>query len=164
MGLPLPTRRSFFGILIGSISAVVGAMMAVPLTRFALSPIFRRSPQSDWCPIGAPADFAGPDPVRAEVEVHRTDGWRSSTVKQTVWACKDPSGGVRVLSSTCPHLGCVVSWSAQRQSFLCPCHKGVFGKNGELVSGPPPRGLDPLPTKIEEGRVWVRYQYYLPGS
>ena len=27
-------------------------------------------------------------------------------------------------------------------------------------AAPPPRGLDPLPVKVEGGKLWVKYQYY----
>ncbi len=155
-----PSRRSFFGILIGSISAVVGAIMAIPLARFALHPLFHAGGGADWYPLGKPEDFSGADPVRAEVEVRKVDGWRASAVKQTVWVTRDAAGQLRVLSAVCTHLGCVVPWSAEQKLFACPCHKGFFAKDGTHVSGPPPRGLDPLLSKVEDGKLWVKYQYF----
>ncbi len=40
-------------------------------------------------------------------------------------------------SSRCPHLGCQVHYAAGDDRYLCPCHQGVFDKNGKPVSGPP---------------------------
>ncbi|MGH9315907.1 MAG: ubiquinol-cytochrome c reductase iron-sulfur subunit [Thermoanaerobaculia bacterium] len=154
------SRRSFFGILVGSISAVVGALMAIPLARFALHPLFHPGGGADWYPLGAPEDFSGADPVRAEVEVRKVDGWRASVVKQTVWVTRNAQGQLTVLSAVCPHLGCVVPWGAEQKMFACPCHKGFFAKDGTRISGPPPRGLDPLLWKVEDGKVWVKYQYF----
>ncbi|HVT61094.1 MAG TPA: Rieske (2Fe-2S) protein [Thermoanaerobaculia bacterium] len=156
----VPTRRSFFGVLVGSISTVVGALMAVPLLRFALHPLFDSTSGTDWFPLGSPEEFGGADPVRAEVSFRKTDGWRVSQVKQTVWVTHDSSGQLRVLSGTCPHLGCVAVWRDDQKSFVCPCHKGTFAKDGERLAGPPPRGLDPLPVKVEGGKLWVKYQYF----
>jgi menaquinol-cytochrome c reductase iron-sulfur subunit len=155
-----PSRRSFFGILVGSISAVVGALMAIPLARFALYPLFHPGGAADWYPLGTPEDFSGPDPVRSAVEVRKVEGWRASVVKQTVWVTRTAQGQLTVLTAICPHLGCVVPWSAEQKMFACPCHKGFFAKDGTRVSGPPPRGLDPLPSKIEDGKLWVKYQYF----
>lgn len=40
-------------------------------------------------------------------------------------------------SNSCPHLGCKIHWEAREESFLCPCHQGVFNADGIAVSGPP---------------------------
>jgi menaquinol-cytochrome c reductase iron-sulfur subunit len=157
------TRRSFFGVLVGSISAVVGALMAVPLVRFALDPVLRSGGGVDWFALGGPEELAAAaakEPVRAEVSFRRVDGWRATTVKQTVWVTLGAKGGLVVLSGTCPHLGCVAIWHGDRDRFVCPCHNGNFDRRGERVSGPPPRGLDPLPVKVEGGKLWVKYQYF----
>lgn len=50
--------------------------------------------------------------------------------------------GVAAFSRRCTDLGCLVSWSKQREQFVCPCHQGVFDKTGRNVAGPPPRPLD----------------------
>jgi menaquinol-cytochrome c reductase iron-sulfur subunit len=157
------TRRSFFGVLVGSISAVVGALMAVPLVRFALDPVLRGGGAADWFALGSPEELAtaaATEPVRAEVSFRRVAGWRATTGKQTVWVTTGAKGGLAVLSGTCPHLGCVAIWHGDRGRFVCPCHNGNFGRHGELLSGPPPRGLDPLPVKVEGGKLWVKYQYF----
>jgi menaquinol-cytochrome c reductase iron-sulfur subunit len=159
--LPPGTRRSFFGVLVGAISAVVGAMMAVPLVRFALHSVLHGGGGADWFALGSHEELAAAGgPVRAEVSFRRVDGWRATTVKQTVWVTRGAKGGLVVLSGTCPHLGCVAIWHADRERFICPCHNGNFDRRGERLSGPPPRGLDPLPVKIEGGKLWVKYQYY----
>ncbi len=164
MGPPAPaTRRSFFGVLVGSISAVVGAMMAVPLVRFALHPVLHAAGGAEWCALGSHDELAAAaagGPVRAEVSFRRVDGWRATTVKQTVWVTRGVKGGMVVLSGICPHLGCVAIWHADRDRFVCPCHNGNFDRHGERVSGPPPRGLDPLPVKLDGGKLWVKYQYF----
>ena len=54
-------RRSFLGLLVGGISAVVGALMAVPLGRFAAWPMFRRdlrnNARATQCAINAAQQF-----------------------------------------------------------------------------------------------------------
>ncbi|GAB2469577.1 FAD-dependent oxidoreductase [Promicromonospora xylanilytica] len=57
------------------------------------------------------------------------------------WACATtrPSGGrpgtVHV-SRTCPHLGGVVRWNDQEQSWDCPVHGSRFAADGTLLEGP----------------------------
>ena len=62
------------------------------------------------------------------------------------------------LSSTCPHLGCQVSWQAHRNRFFCPCHNGVFTPEGKAIEGPPAAAggrLPRYPLKIENGLLFV---------
>src|SRR5580704_10756188 len=67
---------------------------------------------------GELAAAAAAEPVRAEVSFRRVDGWRATTVKQTVWVTVGAKGGLVVLSGTCPHLGCVALWHGDRGRFV----------------------------------------------
>jgi len=154
------SRRSFFGILVGSVSAVVGVIMSIPVMRFLLFPVFRSGEEAGWFSLRDPGRFSGPGPYRAEVEVRRLDGWRVSTVKRTVWVVHDPQNQLRVVSDICPHLGCSVPWRDDERIFHCPCHHAKFMPSGDLLSGPSPRSLDPLPIKIENGSLWVKYEVF----
>jgi Rieske Fe-S protein len=46
-------------------------------------------------------------------------------------------GGLRAFDTRCPHLGCQVHWEANEQRFFCPCHNGVFDRDGVATAGPP---------------------------
>jgi cytochrome b6-f complex iron-sulfur subunit len=50
--------------------------------------------------------------------------------------------GFAAFSRKCTDLGCLVSWDASREQFVCPCHQGVYDRNGKNIAGPPPRPLD----------------------
>ena len=64
----------------------------------------------------------------------------------------DPVIGMRLadgkmvaFSSVCTHLSCAVLWRRDKRVLECPCHKGFFDeRTGEVLSGPPPRGLHPV--------------------
>jgi Rieske Fe-S protein len=54
-----------------------------------------------------------------------------------------------------------VGWDGGKKHYVCPCHESLFGPDGERVSGPSERGLDPLPVTIKDGRIqltWTRYR------
>ncbi len=155
-----PSRRSFFGILVGAVSAVVGAMMTVPVVRFLLFPVFRSGDAAGWFSLGDPAQYSGPGPFRAEAEIRKVDGWRVSTVKRTVWVVRNPQSQLQVISDVCPHLGCSVPYRDDERIFHCPCHHAKFKPSGDLISGPSPRSLDPLPIKVEDGKLWVKYEVF----
>lgn len=47
--------------------------------------------------------------------------------------------GVKAMSTVCTHLGCIVGETPE--GYACPCHGSKFDKQGNVVSGPAPRGL-----------------------
>ena len=55
----------------------------------------------------------------------------------------------------CAHLGCPVRWVASADLFMCPCHGGVFYKDGRVASGPPPRTLATYPVRVRDGTVEI---------
>lgn len=64
-------------------------------------------------------------------------------------------GGLLALSLRCTHLGCSITWDAEQNIFICPCHSSTFRMNGDVIKSPAPRALDLFPVIIEEGMVKV---------
>ena len=66
------------------------------------------------------------------------------------------NGGYVAFERACPHLGCPVLWSEAEQRIECPCHAAAFNViDGSVISGPPPRGLTPIPVVARDGRVYA---------
>ena len=63
--------------------------------------------------------------------------------------------GYAAFSLVCSHLGCLVKWEGDKNEFVCPCHGAIFNANGQVVSGPPPTGLERFNVEVKEGEVWV---------
>jgi len=160
-GPPSNERRSFLGTLVALGSVCMGALLSVPLIRFALFPLLRRTTELEPSPVGPLSDFSSlSDPVIRIIHVEQIDGWRKAISEKTVYVTKDSRGQLCVLSSICPHLGCTVPWVAARKEFVCPCHGGVFAPDGTRISGPPLRAMDSLETNIQDGQLLVRFQYF----
>lgn len=66
--------------------------------------------------------------------------------------------GVVAFSRRCTDLGCLVSWKKDREQFVCPCHQGVFDKNGRNIAGPPPRPLDRYEVVKRGEQLYVKLQ------
>ncbi len=66
----------------------------------------------------------------------------------------DTGSGIVALSDICPHLGCKVHFEAAAGRFLCPCHGGVFEKDGRAIAGPP----------ADEGKDLKRYEVTRVGD
>ncbi len=158
---PFEDRRSFLAVLLGVGSLFVGALLSVPLVRFALFPLLRQTTRLKRAPVGAVTEFSSlTAPVARTIQIEQIDGWRKAISEKTVYVTKDAHGHLEVLSSICPHLGCTVPWNQSRQEFTCPCHGAVFSPDGARVSGPSLRGMDALDSAIEDGQLVVRFQYF----
>ena len=155
------SRRSFLTVLVGFASAVMSAALAVPLIRFALHPLVATTTKIGWSDVGKLDEFASlTAPVKKLIKVEQRDAWRKIVSEKPVYVLHAKDGAVRVLSPICPHLGCSIPWNEEKQEFICPCHAAVFDKSGGRVSGPSPRAMDDLETKVEDGIVKVQYQYF----
>jgi menaquinol-cytochrome c reductase iron-sulfur subunit len=160
-GVSLENRRSFLAALLGVGSALVGALLSVPLLRFALFPLLRRTTELKSSPVGDVSEFSSlNEPVLRTIKIEQVDGWRKAVSEKAVYITKDRQGRLRVLSSICPHLGCTVPWNKEKKEFVCPCHGGTFTLDGSRVSGPSLRGMDALDTSVQDGKLMVRFQYF----
>jgi menaquinol-cytochrome c reductase iron-sulfur subunit len=155
------SRRSFLGVLLGFGTVVVGAALSVPLIRFALHPLLTTTTEIGWSDVGKMDEFASLSaPMKKLITVEQRDGWRRIVSEKAIYILPMKDGVLRVLSPICPHLGCSIPWIEAKQQFICPCHTAVFALDGGRISGPAPRAMDDLESKIDNGMLKVRYQYF----
>jgi cytochrome b6-f complex iron-sulfur subunit len=64
--------------------------------------------------------------------------------------------GLVAFSRKCTDLGCLVNWDKAMQQFICPCHQGIYDKNGKNIAGPPPRPLDRFQVAQKGENVYVK--------
>ncbi len=165
---PDPSRRKLLVRASLAIGGAIGAGVAYPLVRYLLFPLGRRVVKSPEAPVDvlrADALAVGAPPVRVEITAEETrDAW--GTVRDVplgaAWVRKTDTGELQAFSTVCPHLGCAVDFDASEGVFKCPCHRSAFAVDGDKLSGPAKRGLDPLPVAIEDGTVKVTYLRFRP--
>jgi menaquinol-cytochrome c reductase iron-sulfur subunit len=160
-GFSTESRRSFLGVLLGFGSVLVSALLSVPLIRFSLFPLLRRTTELKSSPVGELSDFSSlTEPVMRTIQIGQVDGWRKTVSEEIVYVTKDSQDQLCVLTSICPHLGCTVPWNKEKNQFVCPCHGTTFAADGTRISGPSLRGMDTLQTSVEQGQLQVRFQYF----
>lgn len=151
-----PSRRRFLGFLAGIFVMITGAGIVAPLAGMLLAPLFARS-KENWLTLGALGDLVGGGPTRFTYRYIHLDGWFAKTIIGTVYVIRDGSR-LAAISNICTHLGCGVRWDPDKNDFICPCHNGVFDRNGNVVSGPPPKPLNRFPTRVASGKIQIRVE------
>ena len=151
----------FLRALLAVGSTGMGALLAVPVLRYVLYPLYAKATGTEWSDVGDLSEFANTrSPVRKTITFTQRDGWREVVSAQSVYVNRDEKGQLAVLSAICPHLGCSVSWQAGNDKFVCPCHGGEFKADGQHIFGPPPRAMDQLPTQLKDGKLQVHFEYF----
>ncbi|MFL5871733.1 MAG: FAD-dependent oxidoreductase, partial [Solirubrobacterales bacterium] len=56
---------------------------------------------------------------------------------------RDEGGRLHAVSARCTHLGCIVRWNGGEATWDCPCHGSRFTADGQVISGPATRALEP---------------------
>jgi succinate dehydrogenase / fumarate reductase iron-sulfur subunit len=147
------SRRRFLSHLTVGIGAASAMLVGGVLASAFVGPSLRSRPPQ-WVGLGPIEQF----PVGAISAVNTTydayDGiYRQQVVKPVM---VQRTHDIVVFSSSCTHLGCTVRWEASQRLFLCACHGGAFNPDGTVKSGPPPRPLERLAHKVENGNLLVK--------
>lgn len=149
-------RRDFIstiGFWIATVASV--AILGIPSVRFAVGRSLEKVVEH-WVPVGA-VDALKPGDFTSVVYSFRVkDAWREVKKEGLIYVRPAPPGGAsdfQALSGVCTHLGCNVRWSKETSRFACPCHSGVYDSDGAVISGPPPRPLRRLETRVTEDGV-----------
>jgi len=157
------SRRTFLSVLLGGMTAFVAAMVGIPAVRLIFYPVLAKPNETGWTAAGTVDEVRNAKaPLRRTLELQVRDAWQETSSQPVVYL-SGSGAELKVLSAVCPHLGCSVAWNEQEGKFVCPCHGGRFAADGKYCSGPPPRALDALETKVMDGKVMVRYQQFRPN-
>ncbi|HYW96509.1 MAG TPA: Rieske (2Fe-2S) protein [Bacteroidales bacterium] len=148
-------RRSFFIKILLGISALAAALIALPVVGALLEPILRKKVQA-WRHVGKVDDFTIGKTVLVKYRDASILPWTGTTSKTASWLRRVSEDKFEAFSVNCTHLGCPVRWVADAELFLCPCHGGVYGKDGAKKAGPPPFGLPKYPVRINHGKVEIQ--------
>lgn len=151
-----PTRRSVLGWMVTGINVAVLAALAVPGVRFILAPLGKRA-SNKWIDVLGEEELEIGQTREVSFMMNVRDGYQSVDRKYSVYLHRTEEG-LKCFDPACTHLGCRIKFQDDQRRYFCPCHGGVFGEDGKVVSGPPPKGLVEHPVKVEQGRIYVSRQ------
>jgi menaquinol-cytochrome c reductase iron-sulfur subunit len=148
-------RRSLMAWALSGIGLATAGMIGIPSLLAAFSPLFtRRAATASWQPLGTLADFPPGEMRKVVILVSRED-WGRSLREKAVYAWRPTEGEAVVYSRSCTDLGCPVTWDPGSECFFCPCHGGIFAKNGDRMAGPPKRPLYRYASRIRNGGIEI---------
>ncbi len=149
------SRRQFLSrmsIVLGSIGA---AAAGIPVIGFIFEPLLRKPPEV-WRTVGLLSDFAVGQTVKVVFEDASPLPWSGVTAKTAAWLRRESDDKFTAYAINCTHLGCPVNWLPKATLFMCPCHGGVFYKDGSVAAGPPPKPLQTYPVRISADKVQIQ--------
>lgn len=150
-------RRRFLMFISLGAGAAVAAAASVPIVGFLISPMRRKYPPL-WQDVGPLDRFNIGDTVQVNLVVSNPLPWDGPAQRIAAWMRRDNEKDFTVYSSKCTHLGCPVRWIASAELFMCPCHGGVYFKNGDVAAGPPPKPLQQFAARVLDGQVQVQWK------
>jgi menaquinol-cytochrome c reductase iron-sulfur subunit len=143
------SRRTALNVLIGIGAGTAAAVVGVPVLATGLSPAFGLRGEN-WQSVGRQDDFPVGGVVAARVPVPRDDGARGLRAK-AVYVWRVSRDETIVYSRNCTDASCPVVYDAGSDCFLCPCHGGIFLKDGTPIHGPPSQPLWRYASRVRGG-------------
>jgi menaquinol-cytochrome c reductase iron-sulfur subunit len=147
-------RRRFLEKLSIALAGFCATVVGIPLIGFVIAPLFRKVPEQ-WVTLGKVNDFQIGKTVSVTVVNPSSLPWAGITAKSAVWLRRESDTSFIAFSANCTHLGCPVRWMEGAGLFMCPCHGGVYYKDGNVAAGPPPLPLVRYGVRIKNGEVKI---------
>lgn len=156
------SRRNFFKLLSGVFAGFIVFALGIPMFESIVGTISKKKDKI-YSKLTSLNSIPEEQPVNLPFVMTEEDAFIKNIQPENVWAVKNPGQETTVFSPICPHLGCRYQWHEDQKLFVCPCHNSVFDKEGKVVSGPAPRPLDTLPTKVKNNYLYVLWERFKPG-
>lgn len=148
------TRREFLSRLSIALGAFGAMLIGIPVVGFVLAPLLSKPPQL-WRAVGTIDGFEIGETVQVSFLDPSSQPWAGVTAKTAAWLRREGPQEFIAFAVNCTHLGCPVRWLPNANLFMCPCHGGVYYKDGSVAAGPPPRPLARYDVRIRDQQVEI---------
>ena len=158
-----------------TVAAGIGACaLGAPICaaiQLVTSPVFVEGGAGKFYPITT-FDSLTERPQRFAIIDDKTDAWTTlPNQKIGTLYLRRVGNEAQALHALCPHAGCMVQVIGENPEtgekadmYSCPCHTAYFDLDGMRTgSNASPRDLDTLECKIEDGRVYVKFENFTFG-
>jgi Rieske Fe-S protein len=149
------SRRGFVAGVVGLVGGVITVVVGLPVIGYIISPALQKGGEEEWLVLGPASSVPLGTPTPFTYSLVKEVGWKIERINRTVYAVTQDGSNFVVLSDACTHLSCKVTWQGEQDVFVCPCHDGFFDMWGAVISGPPPRPLYRLESKVENDQLMI---------
>ncbi len=150
---PVTSRRNFLAMVGVGTAGLAATLAGIPI----IGALFSTPARSErvWHVVGSIDDFEVEDTVKVEFIDDDPVPWAGPAARNAAYLRRLGEEEFTAFSIYCTHVGCPVAWRAGASLFICPCHGGVFDREGDVVAGPPETPLLRLDTRVRDGQVEV---------
>jgi menaquinol-cytochrome c reductase iron-sulfur subunit len=148
-------RRTFLIKLSLGLGGLAAALASVPVLSALLAPLLEKVPDT-WRKVGTVNDFDIGVTRLVTFENAAPEPWAGVNARTAVWLRRDAGNRFTAFSANCTHLGCPVRWVDKASLFMCPCHGGVYYKDGSVAAGPPPKPLTRYQVRVHRQQVEIK--------
>ncbi len=148
-------REEFLKLLSLGLSGVIGLIVGIPGVSFIVNYLFVTK-EPKWVKLGPIADYTEGETLRVGFKDPYILPWDGVSGRRAAWVRRQGDDVFTVFAVSCTHLGCPVRWESAADLFLCPCHGGVYYKNGDVAGGPPPKPLHRYPVRIVDNNLHIQ--------
>ena len=152
---PVLDRRSFVKIVTAALGSVMAAVVGLPVIQYFISPALGKTAGDDWISLGSLDNYPFDLPTLFNFNITQVNGWERSSLSYGAFVLRKEGQDPIVFSDVCTHLSCRVNWDEEIKEFYCPCHAAFFDRNGEVITGPPPRPLDRYETRLDGDQLFI---------
>ena len=148
-------RRTFLIKLSLGLSFLSAAVAGVPVLAAIFAPLIENTPKL-WRKVAELDSFPVGTTNLVTFENASAEKWSGTNARSAAWLRRDTKDTFTAFSANCTHLGCPVRWEADAHLFMCPCHGGVYYKDGSVAAGPPPKPLVKYPVRINKTAIEIQ--------
>lgn len=149
-------RRNFLAAAVVGIGGLLSVLMGLPAILYVVEPALKKEESGGWLRIASTSKVPIGVPSLFSLVVEKQTGWITNQEEIMVYIYTEDGRNYAAMSNVCTHLACRVRWIDERQEFFCPCHNGVYDKQGKVLAGPPPRPLDRFEVNVENDEIFIK--------
>lgn len=150
------SRRKVMKWVVAGIGATTTGLLGIPSVATILSPVIKKKEyQPRWRSLGEFNTFPMGLIKSVRVNTRLEKELMSFNEHKDVYVWRKSGEDVVVYSRSCTDLGCPVNYDSGSECFFCPCHGGIFSKEGERMAGPPKSPLYRYTTRVVDGHLEI---------
>jgi quinol---cytochrome c reductase iron-sulfur subunit, bacillus type len=152
---PRMGRRDFLSLATWAIGGLIAAAYAIPGVAYLIGPALQKAAAQNWISLGLKTKVPIGTPTLFQATIQKQTGWIVNQDEISVYVLTEDGRDYIAMSNVCTHLGCRVRWVDDQGEFFCPCHNGIYDRQGNVISGPPPRSLDRYQVQVQGDELQI---------